>query len=108
MGVWDLFPPPSSSLSSAVRQERDLHPLPAVPTLFGAVWLGCWCGWLHGGVECTGLGEDGAGTNDGDLGPSLGNLQPQEAGQWGSSHWTWGLKAWVQVLVHLGSLRQVP
>lgn len=45
MGVRDLFPPPSSSFSSVVRQERDLQPLPAVSTL-------CWRpGWGVGGEE---------------------------------------------------------
>lgn len=45
MGVWDLFLPPSS-LSSVVRQERDLQPLPGGPAL---LW-GCVVGVLVGRV----------------------------------------------------------
>lgn len=55
MGVWDLFPPLSSSLSSAVRQERDLQPRPAVPTLLCSCVVGVLVGrvaWRsEGGVS---------------------------------------------------------
>ena len=53
MGVWDLFPPPSSSSRSVVRQKRDLQPLPAVSALFWG------CGWGAGGEQwgAEGLGK---------------------------------------------------
>lgn len=54
MGVWDLFPPLSSSLSSAVRQERDLQPRPAVPTLLCSCVVGVLVGrvaWRSEGAK---------------------------------------------------------
>lgn len=55
MGGWDLFPPPSSSFRSVVRQKRGLQPLPAAATLF---W-GCGWGWGAGGERwrAEGLGK---------------------------------------------------
>lgn len=58
MGVWDLFPPLSSSLRLVVRQERDLQPHPAVPTLLCSCVVGVLVrrvAWRSGGAK--GLGK---------------------------------------------------
>ena len=51
MGAWDLFPPPSSSLGSVVRQERGLQPLSAISAQFWGQVVGVWWGGRLGGVR---------------------------------------------------------
>lgn len=99
MGAWDLFPPPSSSLGSVVRQERGLQPLPAISARFWGRVVGVLVGSRYWRSEAAvGLGRW---VEEPRPGSYLGKLPALEAGQWRPSHWTWGLKAWLLVLVHL-------
>lgn len=55
MGVWDLFPPPSSSFGSVVRQKRDLQPLPY--SLHPVLRLCSWGVGGEGSIEEWGIGS---------------------------------------------------
>lgn len=112
MGVWDLFPPLSSSLSSVVRQERDLQPRPAVPTLP----CNCVVGVLVGRVACRSEGAKGLGNlveeSRPETGAYLGKL-PAPGRQWEAMSLDLGaeslgsspgspVKPWASVLASLG------